>query len=54
MTIGQFVIMSKPVVCLNDELADDVETWEIEQCGQVDNQGLSLASKALRVLKSTP
>ena len=39
--IGVFVIMSKPVVCLNDEPADDDKTGEIEQCVQVDNQGLS-------------
>ena len=38
---GVFVIISKPVVCLNDETADDDKTGEIEQCGKVDNQGLS-------------
>ena len=39
--IGVFVILSKPVVCLNDEPADDDKTGEIEQCGKVDNQSLS-------------
>ena len=39
--IGVFVILSKPVVCLNDEPADDDKTGEIEQSGKVDNRSLS-------------
>ena len=30
-------MVSKPVVCLNDEPAEDDKIGEIEECGRVDN-----------------
>ena len=39
--------MSKPIVCSNDEPAEDDKTGKIEQCGQVDNKGQSQARKEL-------
>ena len=35
--VGWFILVSKPVVYLNDEPAEDDETVEIEECGQMDN-----------------
>ena len=32
--VGLFTMVSKPVVCLNDEPAEDDEAGEIEDCGQ--------------------
>ena len=30
-------MVSKPIVCLNDEPAEDDKTGEIEECGGVNN-----------------
>jgi hypothetical protein len=32
--VGLFTMVSKPVVCLNDEPAEDDEAGEIEDCGR--------------------
>ena len=40
-------MVSKPVVGLNDELADNDTTGFVVECGQSDNQGHSQDSKEL-------
>ena len=40
-------MVSEPIVCLNDEPAEDDKIGEFEECGRMDNLSQSQACKEL-------